>query len=501
MKKEQIRVGPATDQDDKDAHCQSLSLLPLSLALFIGQFGYLLLTIVGPTKNELGAAFTHGTAMSLVEFEYFYGLMFTFYGFPNFFMPFVAGALIDHIGASKVLVACSMLNVVAGLLQCIGIAFLQQHIVLFGRLLLGFGNESLLVAVVALLGEILPINKISVMQGVLCAGIFIAIASGSLLAVPVLQMGGSHGLCVFMGTAALVQLFGNLQVWWQSKCVRAAEKQMVRSNVDCDEMIQLLESHESEPRNEEHSSQKAVSRGRAIYAALVFCSSANTICVWNLNMILCPLVLETWPSAVGESAVVAEERAGAWSFVFMMVPALLSPIIGAAVGALGCPGVFILWSQCVQAVGLVIFSLAAYHVYLSIFSGPLLPLLLISASNPLIAPLLFQCIALTMPSKHCAKAFGLMTVIQNIVMGLWPLLVAHLRVISESYQSGTIAFASVGLIGLIGWCLIFVLDQPSLGDRTHSASGQLILMNSSHAAKKEYELQPNSLQINDKRES
>mmetsp|Transcript_119259 Transcript_119259/g.237732 ORF Transcript_119259/g.237732 Transcript_119259/m.237732 type:complete len:481 (+) Transcript_119259:128-1570(+) len=443
---------------------QQLSLAPLARALFAGQFSYMLLTVVGPIKNELSAEFTHGTSMNLNEFEYFYGLMFTVYAIPNFFTPLVAGAMTGYIGARKVLAACSLLNVCAGLFQCIGIVSLQHHIVLCGRLLLGFGNESLLVAVVALLGEVLPSSKIPFMQGMLGAGIFIAIATGSLLAVPILQICGRHGLCVFMFAAALVQFCGNLEVWWQSNLIEAAEKQVAVSRIDCEEIAPLLESSQKQSRVDEHSPpQRVTARGSAIYAVIVFCSSANTICVWNLNMILCPLFLETWPSAMGEASVVAEERAGAWSFLFMMVPAVGSPIVGAAVGALGHPGVFILWSQILQAVGLTIISLAAYHTSLSFFSGPLLPLLLVSASNPLMAPLLYQCITILMPAKHCAKAFGLMTVMQNIVMGLWPLLIAHLRVISGSYQSGTMAFAFTGLIGLIGWCCMMVLDYPRLG--------------------------------------
>lgn len=443
---------------------QRPSLAPLALALFAGQFGYMLLTVVGPIKNELSAEYTRGVGMSLDEFEYFYGLMYTAYGLPNFFMPFVAGAIIDCIGAKKVLLACSLLNVVAGFLQCIGILSLQHHILLSGRLLLGFANESLLVAAISLLGEILPNKEISYMNGILGSGIFVANATGSLLAVPVLKMGGSRGLCAFMAAAALVQFFSNLLVLRQSNRFEAADKQSANSKLHCDELVPLLESCQFDSQGSELSaSQQATARGSAIYAVVVFCSSANTICVWNLYMILCPLLLETWPPAPGEPAVVAEERAGAWSFFFMMVPAVGSPIIGAAVAALGCPGICILVSQCIQTVGLAIFSLAAYHTSLSLFSGPLLPLLLVSASNPLMAPLLYQCITLTVPIKHCAKAFGLMAVMQNIVMGLWPLLLAHLRVISGSYQSGTIAFFCTGLIGLACWCLMLALDGTSFG--------------------------------------
>lgn len=439
-------------------------LAPLALALFAGQFGFMLLTVVGPIKNELSAEFTLGTGMSLNEFEYFYSLMYTAYGVPNFFMPVVAGTLIDRIGATKVLMFCSLLNVVASFLQCVGIFSNQVHIMLCGRLLLGLGNESLYVAAVALLGEFLSNKEISYMNGILASGIFVANATGSLLAVPVLTMFGKHGLCAFMGAAALMQLCANLEVLRHRKRVEIAETHMDNFKLHCDELWPLVESCKFDAKEQELSpSQQATARGSAIYAVIVFCSSANTICVWNLQMILCPLLLETWPPALGESAVVAEERVGAWSFMFMMVPAVGSPIIGGLVAALGCPGIFILLAQCMQTVGLVIISLAAYHTSLTLFSGPFLPLLLVSASNPLFAPMLYQCITLTVPTKHCAKAFGLMSVMQNVVMGAWPLLVAYLRVISGSYRSGTIAFVSTGFIGLVCWCAMLVLESPSLG--------------------------------------
>lgn len=448
----------------EDCAHQRPSLSALALALFAGQFGYVFLTVVGPIKNELSSEFTLGTGMSLNEFEYFYGLMYTAYGLPNFFMPVVAGTITDRIGATKVLMACSLLNVAAGLLQCVGLLSIEPNIVLCGRLLLGFGNESLYVAAVALLGEFLPSKDISYMNGILASGIFVANAAGSLLAVPILKVAGKHGLCAFMGAAALVQLYANLEVLRQRRLIETAGTQLAHSKLHCEEVWPLLESCQVETKEQELSpSQPATARGIAIYAIVVFCSSANTVCVWNLYMILCPLLLETWPPALGEPMVMAEERVGAWSFFFMMVPAVGSPIIGGVVAALGCPGISMLLSQCMQTVGLAILSLAAYHTSLTLFSGPFLPLLLVSASNPLFAPMLYQCVTLTVPTKHCAKAFGLMSVMQNVVMGCWPLLVAHLRVISGSYRCGTIAFVATGFVGLVCWCGMLVLDSTGLG--------------------------------------
>jgi len=330
--------------------------------------------------------------------------------------------------------------------------------------MMGFGNESLYVAAICLIGEFLPHKEIAIMNGVLASGMFVANAAGSLLAVPVLSIGGTHGLCACLGAAALLQFFANLEALRQRHLIEAKEQELVNSKHDFDEIKPLLYPFQIEATEEEaETSQQISARGMGIFVSLVVPACSNTICVWNLNMILCPLLLETWPAAKGERAVLAEEIVGAWSFLFMMVPAIGSPIIGAIVGALGCPGLFIFLSQCMQTVGIAVLSLAAHGTSLTHFSGPLLPLLLISGSNPFLFPMLYQCITLVVPSKHCAKAMGLMSVMQNTCMGLWPLIVAQMRVVSGSYESCTLAFFGAACVGLMCWCGMLVLDSQRLG--------------------------------------
>jgi len=457
------------------------SLTPLALAMFIGQFGYVVFTAFAPLKNELSAEYTLGlddqvparneinaghtlglqgqVRMSPYEFEYFYGLMYTAYGLPNFFMPLVTGAIIDHVGATKVLMACSLLNAVGAFWLCVGSLTLRPYIVLFGRLVLGFGNESLYVAAFGLLGEFLTVEEMPLMCGIVASGVFVANAVGSILAVPAFQAGGRHGLCLLLGAAALVQLCGNVECIRQRKRIEAADK---RRALHSQEMKELAENSQTEGKEQIRPPHQLTARGKAIFTTIVICSSLNVICVWNFSMILCPSLAETWPPTPGESKVDAEEREGAWAFFYMMVPAIGNPLVGATIAALGCPGFSILISASLQSMGHSIFAFASYFPSL-LLCGPLLPLLMISASNSFITPALYQCIALVVPTRHCSKAYGLMIVMQNVVMGLWPLLVAHLEITSGSYHSAKIAFVSVGFFGLVLWGLMLVLDCVSLG--------------------------------------
>jgi len=441
---------------------QPRSLLPLSLALFIGQFGYVVFIAFAPLKDDLATVYQHGLGMNSYDFEYFYGMLYTVYGAPNFFMPLLSGAIIDRIGASKVLMFCSGLNVLGAFLTCVGSLLLRPFIVLSGRLVLGFGNESVYVAAVALVGEFLPIKDITYMTGVIASGSFTANALGSLLAVPAFHAGGTIGLCTLIGVAALMQLCGNIECLRQRSLMTCTARTFRKA--PSHEMSPVWEPcHIAAAAEEAGLVRTATPRAIAIFVIVIFCSVANTVCVWNFSMILCPVIEGTWPPLASEPKVAAEERAGAWEFFFMMVAAVGAPVVGGIVSALGCPGLFILYSQCLQCLGHAIFAFASFVPAVVLSHGPLLPLFLISHSNSFCAPLLYTCAVLTLPKRHAGKAFGCMVLIQNVVMGLWPLLVAHLEVSSGSYQSSKVAFASVGFAGLTCCMLMLAMDSPAFG--------------------------------------
>jgi len=82
-----------------------------------------------------------------------YNLLYSVYSFPNIVLPFFGGVFIDRIGARSGFVLFSFLLVIGQTLFAIGGAKQEYWLMILGRLVFGFGGESLSVTQSTLISE------------------------------------------------------------------------------------------------------------------------------------------------------------------------------------------------------------------------------------------------------------------------------------------------------------------------------------------------------------
>ncbi|TMW56666.1 hypothetical protein Poli38472_006676 [Pythium oligandrum] len=80
------------------------------------------------------------------RFEFLFNLLYTLYSVPNVVLPFFGGVLVDRFGARVMLVVFSVAILVGQVVFAAGCSFSSFNAMLFGRVLFGFGGESLGVA-------------------------------------------------------------------------------------------------------------------------------------------------------------------------------------------------------------------------------------------------------------------------------------------------------------------------------------------------------------------
>jgi len=80
---------------------------------------------------------------------------------------------------------------------------------------------------------------------------------------------------------------------------------------------------------------------------------------------------------------------------------------------------------------------------------PVYPMILLGFAFVLVPAALWPSVPLIVRSGRVGTAFGLMTAIQNIGLGLFPLLNGLLRDSTGSYVASQVMFASLGVIGLV----------------------------------------------------
>jgi MFS family permease len=107
---------------------------------------------------------------------------------------------------------------------------------------------------------------------------------------------------------------------------------------------------------------------------------------------------------------------------------------------------------------------------------PAYPMILLGFAFVLVPAALWPSVPLIVRSERVGTAFGLMTAIQNIGLGLFPLLNGLLRDKTGDYVASQVMFASLGLIGLMFALLLKRADCREgrileIPEKRRSASG------------------------------
>ncbi len=85
---------------------------------------------------------------------------------------------------------------------------------------------------------------------------------------------------------------------------------------------------------------------------------------------------------------------------------------------------------------------------------PYWPMMMLGASFVLVPAAMWPSVPLIVPKELTGSAFGLITMIQNIGLALFPWLNGMLRDQTETYTASMVMFASLGLVGLLfAWLL------------------------------------------------
>jgi len=90
---------------------------------------------------------------------------------------------------------------------------------------------------------------------------------------------------------------------------------------------------------------------------------------------------------------------------------------------------------------------------------PMFPMIILGISFVLIPAAIWPSIPLIVPRETVGTGFGLMTMIQNVGLALFPVLNGRLRDMTHSYTSSQIMFASLGIAGLVFAILLKRADR------------------------------------------
>jgi MFS family permease len=370
------------------------------------------------------------------------GAMNTMYSFAAILVVLFGGMLIDRLGTRKASLIFSAL-VLAGAV----IVWQARSIpvIFLGRFIFGAGSEPLVVAQSAMLARWFKNKELAMAFGIQLTvsrvGSLFAFNTGELFS----SYFGSYryALMAAAGACAL-SLIGNL---FYIILDRRGEKALNLRDESVAEKIVFRDIKEFKP-----TFWYVTFLCFTFYAAIFPFQSLSTdffATKWGIAL--------TAPSSGGFLARVFSNllhifsTAGGISSIIIFASMILAPFAGRLVDKVGRRATFmiagsLLMIPCHLAMGLT-------HIY------PAYPMILLGFAFVLVPAAMWPSVPLIVRAERVGTAFGLMTAIQNVGLGLFPLLNGLLRDATGSYVASQVMFASLGLVGLVFALLLKRADR------------------------------------------
>lgn len=133
--------------------------------------------------------------------------------------------------------------------------------------------------------------------------------------------------------------------------------------------------------------------------------------------------------------------AGGISSIIIFASMVLAPFAGRLVDKIGKRATLMIIGSLLMIPSHLVMGITKIY--------PVLPMITLGAAFVLVPAAMWPSVPLIVRKERVGTAFGLMTAIQLIGLGLFPLLNGLLRDITKTYTASMIMFASLGLFGLL----------------------------------------------------
>jgi len=358
------------------------------------------------------------------------GAMYTWYSIAAIFTVFLGGILIDRIGTRRASLLFSAL-VTLGAAVVAGAPSLP--VLYAGRLIFGMGSESLVIAQNAILARWFRGKELALAFGIALTvsrlGTLFTFNTEALLDQ---RFGYRWALWVAAGLCGL-SLIGNLAY---NLLDRRAEKALGLREAGAGDKIVVAD----------------IARFDARYWFVTFLCVTFYSAIFPFTALSTDLFHEKWglPNAAGEglgffagifyNLTHMFSTAQGTTTIIITASMFLAPFAGTLVDRIGR-----------RASLMIVGSLLMIPAHLLIgytMVPPALSMIVLGAAFVLVPAAMWPSVPLIVEKDRVGTAYGLMTMIQNVGLGLFPLLNGQLRDATHGYRASQLMFATLGAAGL-----------------------------------------------------
>ncbi len=360
------------------------------------------------------------------------GTFFTMYSLAAVLAVLIGGVLVDKLGTRKSSLLFSCLVFIGAV-----IVWKARSIPVFflGRFIFGAGSEPLIVAQSAMLARWFRSKELAFSFGVTLTisrlGSLFAFNTGELIS---RYFGGFRFALLAAVLACGLSLLGNILYALLDK---RGEKVLNLKNESAAEKINLKEVKNFKP-----TFWYTTALCFTFYSAIFpFTALSTDFFVDKWGIARTAESSGDFLAQVFNNFLHLFSTAGGISSIIIFASMIFAPLAGRLIDRIGRRASLMVFGSLV---------LIPCHLLMGLTSiYPAYPMIFLGLAFVLVPAALWPSVPLVVKEEWTGTAFGLMTAIQNIGLGLFPLLNGFLRDRTHSYTASSLMFASLGLIGLV----------------------------------------------------
>jgi MFS family permease len=409
-------------------------LIFVSSLTFGSYFAYDIVSAIAPSLvEELGAS------------RGFVGTFFTMYSIGAILAVLFGGVLIDKLGTRKASISFSLLILIGAL-----IVWMAKSVPVFfiGRIIFGAGSEPLIVAQSTILARWFKNKELALSFGIALTvsrlGSLFAFNTGELITG---HFGGFRHALFAAVLCCIISLLANIVYIIMD---RRGER-VLKLKDGSEEKIQVKDIKEFKPTFW-YVSLLCVTFYSAIFP---FTNLSTDFFVDKWGIARYAEATGGFLTKVFNNLLHMFSTAGGISSIIIFASMILAPFAGRMVDKIGKRATLMIIGSLLMIPSHLVMGITKIY--------PVLPMVVLGAAFVLVPAAMWPSVPLIVRKERVGTAFGLMTAIQLVGLGLFPLLNGLLRDITQSYTSSMLMFTSLGFFGLIFAILLKRADAKEGG--------------------------------------
>jgi len=365
------------------------------------------------------------------------GTMYTVYSVAAILSVFLGGMLIDWIGTRAASTIFATLVAVGAAIVALAPSI---YLVYVGRFIFGAGSEALVVAQSAILARWFKGKELALSFGVALTisrlGTLFSFNTEALIA----KYFGTYKAALWAAVVLCLVSLGAALIYWLMD--RHGEKVMQLEDAGAEEKVVFSD---------------IVRLPRSFWYVAILCVTFYSA-IFPFTALSTDFFHDKWglPLTVGQGGgflyqvfyniIHMFSTAGGTTTIIIAASMFLAPFAGQLVDRIGKRATLMLFGSLLMIPAFLLMGFTTI--------APRWPMMMLGAAFVLVPAAMWPSVPLIVPERLTGTAFGLITMIQNIGLALFPFLNGKLRDMTHNYTASMLMFASLGLVGLLfAWLL------------------------------------------------